>query len=401
MVDMTQTQIPQNGTVAKNVDRQVDESTDTVFGQLQKYTDVQNNPLRQRVASEAKTKAAARGLSNSSISIGNAQGAVIDKSGQFAMKDAEIYSARKTQNQQSETHLEGAVLGNEASNYQTNVTNASNLERQALDNSGALERTQAQITSNEALNAAQLASDLEKQRLADAGALERTSLDNTSREGIAEEERASALERQASELVSLERRADLDAAVRERTALISAEATMQLEQLRTEGQALRDESQAAQTAWDNYQNGIQGIDTNASANSQREQFKRLTEAFQSRMVFTRAIVTASPTGGFEAPGGSITTAAQARATANWGSINQMSNGAEKTEAVKDFMANNPNSKETKQLGKYFTAVAAANKRKAAEESRDTAFKELDERNNDYQIPGGYNTRYPNVSVRGR
>jgi len=52
----------------------------------------ENSPLMQRAAQRAREEAARRGLINSSISVGNAQGAVMDRAIQIGSQDAATYT---------------------------------------------------------------------------------------------------------------------------------------------------------------------------------------------------------------------------------------------------------------------------------------------------------------------
>lgn len=76
-----------------------------------------NSPLMQRAASRAMGRAGSRGLMNSSIAVGNAQGEMIDRAQPFALQDASAYGKTASENMEARNtaHLENARLGTEAS----------------------------------------------------------------------------------------------------------------------------------------------------------------------------------------------------------------------------------------------------------------------------------------------
>jgi hypothetical protein len=94
----------------------VDESTDTVRGQLDKYTNF-DTPLMKRIAQQGIDQAAGRGLTNSSIAGGNAIGKVLDKAGEWATTDAGAYNNRKTESLRSATSVYGIDESASASRY--------------------------------------------------------------------------------------------------------------------------------------------------------------------------------------------------------------------------------------------------------------------------------------------
>jgi hypothetical protein len=94
----------------------VDESTDTVRGQLDNYTDF-DTPLMKRIAQQGIDQAAGRGLTNSSIAGGNAIGKVLDKAGEWATTDAGAYNNRKTESLRSATSVYGIDESAAASRY--------------------------------------------------------------------------------------------------------------------------------------------------------------------------------------------------------------------------------------------------------------------------------------------
>jgi len=209
--------------------KEVNDQTDTVYGQLDRHTNF-DSPVMKRVANKANETSSARGMTNSSIAVGNATGAVIDKAGEFATKDAEIYSNRSTENQRSQTHLEGQ-----------NLTNQGNLATQAAQSESAL----AQIAASGVIN-----------------------------KSIASDDRVAAQER-------------VDSTNATSRANNAADNSFRLEaDTRDRASALKSEKTAAVNAtWDNFERAVANIDINASAVSQQEQLRRITDSRHVRLDF--------------------------------------------------------------------------------------------------------------------
>lgn len=254
---------------------QVNEATDTVHGQLQKHTDFKS-PVMQRVSQQAKNAATARGLGNTTIAGQAATAAVVDKAGEFAIKDAEIYSGRRNANQQAGVQLESTSMANKANLEQTKLTNDNRLQVQDKANSGALE----QIASKGAIDESIAAGD------------------RGSRETISQQEIEGQKERLGVELTSLESRnaADNAAKLEEAYAKINSnEAISFLDNdtkrdiaiIQQNTEVLRSQNDAIQAAWTNYQTGLAGIDANASRDSQTAQATRLAASFKARMEFLK------------------------------------------------------------------------------------------------------------------
>jgi len=239
----------------KDTSQEINESTDTVYGQLQKHTS-QDNPLLQRVAMKANEKSAERGLTNSSIAIGNAQGAVIDRAGDFAKTDAEIYSRRKDQNQQADVHLENARMGN-----------ATTLTQQQMSTDAQLANTNLQLNSQEKLAA--------ERQVFEGNSLtqELASKENVAGMQIEATAQQSALERQNRQFLEQ----------------MGNDSAAQIAQLSQDSQDFRQRYDAGNSAWNNLQQGIAQIDPNATSASQNTQFKRLQESFKARMAFLNTI----------------------------------------------------------------------------------------------------------------
>ena len=214
--------------------KEVNDQTDTVYGQLDRHTDF-NSPVMKRVANKANEVSSARGMTNSSIAVGNATGAVIDKAGEFATKDAEIYSNRSTENQRSETHLEGQ-----------NLTNQGNLATQAAQSESALAQIAATGLNSEKLAAGDRIAAQERTDSTNATSRANNKLDNSTR-------------------LQLEANNRADTVKAANTAAINAN-------------------------WDNYQIALANIDINASATSQRQQQERITASWEVRGQFLNGII---------------------------------------------------------------------------------------------------------------
>ena len=238
----------------------VNPDTDTVLGQLQKHTDF-SSPVMQRVAQQARDAAAGRGLSNSTIATGNAMGAVVDKAGEFATTDAQIYADRKTQNQQAATHLQATKMGNDTAIATANI-------------SADAQRDTARIQQQTTLTAQQMDNDnrLRLQSVTDAAAMARLNVDNSSKETIAQLQ----IEAQA-------RDAELDRQSRERQTQISADNQYLITQLQQDAQDARQVSDQTNDIWRDYNQGVMNIDLNASAASQKEQLQRLNDVTRIRL----------------------------------------------------------------------------------------------------------------------
>ena len=73
-----------------------------------------NSPLMQRVGARAAAQGEGQGLMNSSITAGNAQGAMIDAAQPFALQDAGVHANTASENMGAENEMGLANLGYEA-----------------------------------------------------------------------------------------------------------------------------------------------------------------------------------------------------------------------------------------------------------------------------------------------
>jgi hypothetical protein len=246
--------------------------TRTAQGLLEQYTDRNTNYL-QRVGQQARDRAASRGLENSSISVGAAQGAVVDQLRDVAIRDSELYqnADRDNQNAVNQSRRDNATNN---TNIQVNTDNNRNALQVARENNtSATQRTrietenrtliqnlsdraqagrlETQVSSNERISSldrqaqnerlteqltsqegiAQADRDAQNARLteqltsqegiasADREAVNsRQLIDIASREGIADADRENALQRLREEIVSRESISGLDRDSRERIA---------------------------------------------------------------------------------------------------------------------------------------------------------------------------------------
>jgi len=245
---------------------QLNESTDTVHGQLQKHTDFKT-PVMQRVSQQAHDKAADRGLGNSTIAQRSAIGAVVDKAGEFATKDAELYANRRTENQRAGTHLTATAMGNQSAHKIAQERNEAGLEQQRLSNEGQLTNTRLQTDSSERVAAQRVAGENSRHDASVASQQVIANADNASREAIATG------------------RNEVTAAANH----LDNQTRMDVAQLQQNTEMLRQRNDATQSAWDNFQRGISGIDPNASAASQTTLYTRLKENFQARVEFNEGL----------------------------------------------------------------------------------------------------------------
>lgn len=301
----------------------VDEK-DTVAGRLSSFTDYKNPALR-RVASIARGEGAARGMSNSSITIGNAIGKTFDVATDVAKADSSNIISTKMQNAINNTSMRNtdvSAASNERMSDAQNATSVANTLSQTTSNekvataqnATSVANTLAQTTSNEKTAAEQnatskgnaiLAADTQKQVQAaqDKAAAERLAADLAAQisEGTAkrvaeaataeenrkvERERIASLEKvSVAETLAKEKQAALEAANAVNLANVNAENLKKVDVLREKYAIDTAFSLEKSTAWNNYQQSIANIDTNASATSQTEQFNRASDAFDARMGF--------------------------------------------------------------------------------------------------------------------
>ena len=259
-----------NQNVAKS---QVNEATDTVHGQLQKHTDFKS-PVMKRVAQQAKNSATERGLGNTTIAGQAATAAVIDKAGQYATKDAEIYSTRRNANQQAGVQLESNAMANKANIAQTNLTNENRLQVQGKANEGALAQVAAKgDIDKDIATSEQTAKDVISQREVE-GQQTRLDAELTSLEARTAADNVTKLEETYAKVLSDESIAFLDNDTKRNIALIQQQTEL-----------LRNKNQSVDQAWSSYQTGLATIDANAKAASQKTQAKRLAASFKARMDF--------------------------------------------------------------------------------------------------------------------
>lgn len=240
--------------------QKVNEDTDTVYGQLKKHTDF-SSPAMVRAAQQAKEQAAARGLTSSSIAIGNATGAVVDRAGQFATEDARIYNDRKTENQRAATHLESTAMDNRTQRDIARLDSDTRIDVAEIQRDTTLQTQQSENENRLAL-----------QRTQDAASMARLRVDTGSRESIAELE----IESRAMEQ-------ELDRQSRERQTQISADNQWQIAQFQQEAQNDRQKADQYNDIFRDYNTAVMNIDLQATAASQKEQLSRINDTFRIRL----------------------------------------------------------------------------------------------------------------------
>ena len=136
----------------------MDSETESVHGLVNAYADP-NSAILKREAQKGRDMASARGLTNSTIASGNAIGAVLDKTTEWAKADAQHANDRKTASLQSVTNQYGTDVSAAASNYASDNNLAGT--KYASDSSSAASKysTDAASASNIYSTDAQVASD--------------------------------------------------------------------------------------------------------------------------------------------------------------------------------------------------------------------------------------------------
>lgn len=238
----------------------VNEATDTVFGQLQKHTDF-SSPVMQRVAQRARDRVGARGMTNSSIAIGNATGAVVDQAGKFATEDARIYNERKTENQRAETHIRDA-----------NIRAAATVSAAQISAGATLGAARINADTSVRLQAMQDENRVQLQRMSDRSQMQRLRVDTRSRQSVAK-----------MEIEARSYDAEMDRQSRERQTQISADNQQGIARFQQESQNDRQKAEMYDNIWRDYNQGVMNIDINASAASQREQLTRLNDTARIRL----------------------------------------------------------------------------------------------------------------------
>ena len=163
------------------------------------------------------------------------------------------------------------------SQRQTDVSYADIESREGIEaakNALSERLSQAGIDANVALQINDIAS---KEGMAAADRALRDVMNNKtikSQEDMSELDRANRLE--------LTR---IDNAARERVATLGNDAQIEIEKIRANFNVGAQARAEVSSAWDNLQQGIANIDPNATPESQRAQFSRLTSSFDARMSF--------------------------------------------------------------------------------------------------------------------
>ena len=247
---------------------------ETVAGNLDKYTDFDTG-LNKRIAQKARDESAGRGLSNSSLSVQGAMGAVLDSAGGFATTDANTYANRKTESLRAATSKYGTDVSAEASKYSSDkqlegTQISADAQRYSSDNqlagtkiNSAAQVTAAGISANATITAAGISSSAQ---------VSAARIGATSREKIAASQ-------EATKMVGIQ------------VGLVSDILSNQSqEKIRTEQKnadymlAARNGKRSAKTTSQNaFMTGIANIDQTASPASQQEAYDRLDNQHQNNL----------------------------------------------------------------------------------------------------------------------
>jgi len=255
----------------------VDESTDTVKGQLDNYTDF-DTPLMKRIAQQGIDQAAGRGLTNSSIAGGNAIGKVLDKAGEWATTDAGAYNSRKTESLRSATSVYGIDESADASRYGADKSlegTQISADASKYGSDKSLEGTQisaeaSMYGSDKQLEGtiAQANATVSAASIAGAARVAAENIAASSNQKIEASRAATAVEQSKAEVLLkvLDIKSQTDAAAIKVTTDAAA--------------AGKDAYNSGLTAAGNqFTAGVASIDITASPKSQQEQFDRLTDTY--------------------------------------------------------------------------------------------------------------------------
>lgn len=273
--------------------RELNEAKDTSFGRLNDYIKTENN-LMKRVAERANEQSAARGLNNSSISIANAQGAVIDRMGEYAKHDSELSLKQALANQdaintssktgsENRNRIATANIQKEATLGSAEISANAQIKATQMRNKAEAERQRSINETNILLQDKQdKAAGLRlKDQLASNEKI--STDDRLSREQVAAEDRASQERIHADNRASNEAIAEGDRVAREHLQKMTIDSTEKIENSKLEYERTRDKTSAADAAYADYLAGVSNIDINASAESQKAQLDRLSEGLTLRM----------------------------------------------------------------------------------------------------------------------
>tara|TARA_B100001287_G_C22685498_1_gene533238 strand:- start:1246 stop:2649 length:1404 start_codon:yes stop_codon:yes gene_type:complete len=134
---------------ANAITREVDEKETSQY-QLDKMLRT-DSPLMERARTEGLQQGAARGLLNSSMAVGAAQGAMIDRAQPFAINDAATYfnTAESNMRAQNQAELQNAQMSTETNIFNVGQVNQRTRDQAGFDLQAASQNAQA---SNSALN---------------------------------------------------------------------------------------------------------------------------------------------------------------------------------------------------------------------------------------------------------
>lgn len=129
------------------VNRQVNQNELAQF-QLGQMLDA-NGPLMQRAAASAQAKAGGRGLMNSSIAVGNAQGEMIDRAQPFALQDASWYGKTAADNMDATNRMAEANLNMRGRSMEAGAARDRQILQEQLSGYGDIRKAMINIEDRE------------------------------------------------------------------------------------------------------------------------------------------------------------------------------------------------------------------------------------------------------------
>ncbi len=173
---MSQAPVPQDSATL----RAVDQKNGTVSGQLDSIL-AQDGVHMQRARANALAMASESGLRNSSIAVGAAQGALIDRATPIAQADANIYDGAARDNQAAQNNLTGIMTQQKFTAAENEANRKQQTMLQQNEQAAADKRQADQIAAQERDRASQqaLQRELFDKEQAAAAARAKETFDNT------------------------------------------------------------------------------------------------------------------------------------------------------------------------------------------------------------------------------
>lgn len=149
---------------------------DTASGRMAKITAL-DSPNMQRAEQYGLRQAGGRGLLNSSIAAGAAQGAMVDRAIPLAQTDAQLIAQQNIENQQATNRAAEITTGRETDVAVSNVAEANQSARVDQQIAGDMEMSNTRA-ENDMMNTVLSANaNINAQAMADLGAMQRTLID--------------------------------------------------------------------------------------------------------------------------------------------------------------------------------------------------------------------------------